>query len=126
MFLLLLMLPAVCHAGGYGIYEMNAEANGMAHAFICRVSDASAVWYNPAALTRIEKNDLYLSGTLIAAQGDFDPTIQPGIIDQKDRTFFRSMPITAENFLITGLSESAFTLHSDWQRSGRKLRFPLW
>lgn len=90
--LLLLILPLICHAGGYGIYEMNAEANGMAHAFICRVNDASAVWYNPAALIRIEKNDLYVSGTLISAQGDFDPTIQPGIIDQKDRTFF---PINA-------------------------------
>ncbi len=90
--LVLLMAPVFCHASGYALYEMNARAHGMAHAFICRVDDASAVWYNPAALTRIESNSLYASGTLVGTSGDFDPTVAPGLIDQESRTFF---PINA-------------------------------
>jgi long-chain fatty acid transport protein len=85
---LMLMVPVLCHASGYALYEMNAGAHGMAHAYICRVNDASAVWYNPAALTRIESNDVYASGTYISAGGDFLPTIQPGLIDQESRQFF--------------------------------------
>jgi long-chain fatty acid transport protein len=85
---LLLMAPVLCHASGYALYEMNAGANGMAHAYICRVNDASAVWYNPAALTRIESNDFYASGTLIGTSGDFLPTVAPVLIDQESRNFF--------------------------------------
>lgn len=84
----LLIVPPMCHASGYGLFEMNAGAHGMAHAWICRVDDASAVWYNPAALTRIETNDIYVSGTLIGSSGDFNPTVQPGLIDQEKRSFF--------------------------------------
>jgi long-chain fatty acid transport protein len=92
LILALIMTPVICHASGYALYEMNARAHGMAHAFICRVDDASAVWYNPAALTRIESNDFYISDTFISPSGDFDPTlilIPPGgLIEQNTGSFF--------------------------------------
>lgn len=65
------LFPVLAHASGYALYEMNAAAHGMAHAYIARVDDPSAVWYNPAALTRIEGNELYGSTTWIATSGDF-------------------------------------------------------
>src|SRR5262245_62526047 len=60
----------MAHATGYALYEMNARAHGQAHAYICRVDDPSAVWYNPAALTRIEGHDLYASTTWISTSGE--------------------------------------------------------
>ena len=66
----LVVLPISAHASGYALYEMSAAAHGQAHAYITRVDDPSAVWYNPAALTRIEGTDLYASGTWISTSGD--------------------------------------------------------
>ena len=45
----------------------------MSHAHICRVEDPSAVWYNPAALIRLEGNQLYLGTSVIHTGGDFTP-----------------------------------------------------
>lgn len=64
------LFPVLAHASGYALYEMNAAAHAQAHAFICRVDDPSAVWYNPAALTRITGDELYASSTWIATSGD--------------------------------------------------------
>ena len=48
--LTLMLIPVICSASGYALYEMNARAHGMAHAYIARVDDASAVWYIPGQL----------------------------------------------------------------------------
>lgn len=63
-------LPVLAHASGYALYEMNAAALAQSQAYICRVDDASAIWYNPAALTRIEGTSLYASTTWISTNGD--------------------------------------------------------
>lgn len=65
------LFPVLAHASGYALYEMNAAAHAQAHAYIARVKDPSAVWYNPAALTRIEGTELYASSTWISTSGDF-------------------------------------------------------
>ncbi len=71
--LLLAILPQWCLAAGFAQYEMSAAASAMSHAYICRVEDPSAVWYNPAALIRLDGNQLYLGTSVTHTDGDFLP-----------------------------------------------------
>ncbi len=86
--LILMFIPVICSASGYALYEMNARAHGMAHAYIVRVDDASAVWYNPAALSRIERSEIYASGTWINTSGDFTPLATGLTFEAVEGNFF--------------------------------------
>lgn len=86
--LILLLIPVFCSASGYALYEMNARAHAMAHAYIARVDDPSAVWYNPAALTRIEGTEIYASATWINTSGDFTPLATGVTVDAVEGNFF--------------------------------------
>jgi long-chain fatty acid transport protein len=67
---------------------MSARAHGMAHAYIVRVDDPSAVWYNPAALSRIEGTELYGSGTWIHTSGDVTSTVTGQTTEMVEGNFF--------------------------------------
>jgi long-chain fatty acid transport protein len=56
------------YAAGFRLAEQSASANGMGNAFVAVADDASAVWYNPAALTSLEKTNLSLGGIMVFSQ----------------------------------------------------------
>jgi len=61
-------------AAGYSIYEQGAKASGMAGAWVARADDASANWYNPAALVWLDGAEIQLGTNLITAGADTELT----------------------------------------------------
>jgi len=55
---LLLWIPGKAIGGGYAIPHQTAKAVGLSNAITAGVTDPSAVYYNPAALTEIEGNQV--------------------------------------------------------------------
>ena len=49
----LLAAPGAAHASGFGLFQHGGRATGQAGAFTARASDPSALYYNPAAITRL-------------------------------------------------------------------------
>jgi long-chain fatty acid transport protein len=54
-----------CLAGGFMIPHQTARGLGLGNAQTAGVQDASAVYYNPAALSEVEGNNLLISGSYI-------------------------------------------------------------
>lgn len=56
------------HSAGFRLTEQDAAANGMGNAFVAVANNASAVWYNPAAMTDLEGTNMSL-GTVMVYPG---------------------------------------------------------
>ncbi|MFA6434544.1 MAG: outer membrane protein transport protein [Elusimicrobiales bacterium] len=69
---LVLILAAVMalgsnlNAAGFRLSEQDAKAAGMGNAFTAVADNASAVWYNPAAITNLEGTNLSLGSVMVA------------------------------------------------------------
>lgn len=69
--LVLLLLPILGHAAGFAFYDIGAAASGQANAYICRVDDPTAIWYNPAALANLEASQFSVNSTWLHTETDF-------------------------------------------------------
>ncbi|MEW5905292.1 MAG: outer membrane protein transport protein [Elusimicrobiota bacterium] len=65
---ILIVAAMAANAGAAGFRQANqgAAANGMGNAFTAVANDASAVWYNPAAMTDLAGTNISLGGVFVA------------------------------------------------------------
>ncbi len=66
--LIVLLMSANSFSAGFRLSEQSAKANGMGNAFTAVADDASAVWYNPAAITELDKTQVSLGSVMIAPE----------------------------------------------------------
>lgn len=87
-----LALPGTAIGAGYGIFEQGAAVLGTAGAGAAAVSDASALFYNPALLVRLEgTNHLDLGGSLLTPITSFagvNPYPGYGVSEEMKRQMF--------------------------------------
>jgi len=69
-FALLMLVPTVCHAGGFALNEYSARGTAMGGAVIALPDDASTVAYNPAGMTQLLGDSLMFGMTAIAPIAD--------------------------------------------------------
>lgn len=62
------LLPSPVQAGGFQVSDQGAAGAARARAFVAGVSDASAMYYNPAAMTFLSGFNANFSATVIAPQ----------------------------------------------------------
>jgi long-chain fatty acid transport protein len=79
-----LLFPLIAFASGFESLNVSTAALGQADAWMTRVNDASAIYYNPAAMMRVERNDLYVNFNLRNGSGDFEPIILDGATIEQD------------------------------------------
>ncbi|RKZ16511.1 hypothetical protein DRQ53_06185 [bacterium] len=88
--LILLTLTGTAAAGGFNIYEMGARATAMGGAFTATADDASAIFYNPAALAwqdsewEVSGNLSLISPSIKFALAEGTETLYPG--DERSQT----------------------------------------
>lgn len=63
---LLMLLPTVCRAGGFALYEYSAKGVAMGGANIALADDPSAVAYNPAGITQLSGTQFMAGMSAIA------------------------------------------------------------
>ncbi|MBI5708786.1 MAG: outer membrane protein transport protein [Candidatus Eisenbacteria bacterium] len=83
--------PTPAHPAGYSIYEQGAAALGMGGTGTAAVHDASALFFNPAAMTRLEGTRLYVGGSLLAPSTSFagvSPYSGYGTTEEMKRQYF--------------------------------------
>ena len=75
--LLLVARPAL--ASGFAFYESGAKASGQGGAWVARADDASANWYNPAALVRLTDRELQFGLNYLDIGSDTQFSPAPGV-----------------------------------------------
>jgi long-chain fatty acid transport protein len=87
--LALALTASAAFASGFNIYEQGGKASGLSGAFVAQADDASANWYNPAALVWLEGSEFQIGTNLITAGGDTEFT-------SSDPAFGLTSPVTFE------------------------------
>ena len=123
---LTISLPAV--AGGFQVQQQGAKASGRGNAFVSQADDASATYYNPAAVGHLDGWNIYLG----AAMNSFSDTTLVG--DDGVSSAMQDVTDYLGNFYVTGPlgdryaiavgSWKPFSLRTNWE-SGATARSAL-
>ncbi|MBI1799357.1 MAG: outer membrane protein transport protein [Candidatus Eisenbacteria bacterium] len=85
------LTPALACAAGYAIFEQGAGALGMAGAATASVNDASAMFFNPAAITRLTGTRVLAGGNVLGPVTSFagvNPYPGYGVTEEMEHKYF--------------------------------------
>jgi len=94
--LLLILMPSSTVAAGFLIFEAGAKALGMGGALTAQADDPSAIYYNPAGITQLERVNLYGGVSFIFAGTEFsgvDPAPGFGVTEETGTMTFTPINI---------------------------------
>jgi long-chain fatty acid transport protein len=109
-------------AAGFALPEQSASAMGMASAFTAQADDASAVWYNPAAMTNLDGTKI--SGGFVTIYPTFNHENSDGTTDVGKRSFHFPVDIYAtqkiDNRISLGIGiNNPFGLSTNWSQTSK-------
>ncbi len=126
--LLMLLAASPVRADGFGVYTQGARATGMGGAWVARVMDPSAVFYNVAGMSQLSGTQVYGGVAFLRNSGN-DVTLfeDGGQFEQRDKTFaIPHLYLTHELSDRFALGVGVFTpygLGIEWEREGFPGRF---
>ncbi|OGS12369.1 MAG: hypothetical protein A2234_04350 [Elusimicrobia bacterium RIFOXYA2_FULL_58_8] len=74
IFAVILAMAGNAGAAGFRLAEQDAKATGMGNSFVAVADNASAVWYNPAAITGLEGTNIALGTVMVAPSMEHEST----------------------------------------------------
>lgn len=117
-FLFHLLVPVAAFASGFGIFTQSASSLGQAAAVIAHGEEPSAIFFNPALISRLAGTQMEIGTTLLVPSRQFTSAETGRRTDTKDSVFFPSTLFVTHRFsdrLSAGLGVfSPFGLGTDW------------
>ncbi|HEX2932274.1 MAG TPA: outer membrane protein transport protein [Candidatus Binatia bacterium] len=107
-------------AGGYMIPHQAARGLGLSNAITAGVNDASAVYYNPAALAEVGGDNLLLTGTYIGLYNSVENSGRDAVNKHDDNflgSLFANYHIPGTDFTVGFGTYSPFGLATTYDRS---------
>ena len=106
-------------AGGYMIPHQTARGLGLSNAMTAGVNDASAVYYNPAALSEVQGDDLLFSGSYANLQNSVENSGRKSTNKHDDNflaSFFANYRIPNSDFTLGIGTYAPFGLATEYDR----------
>jgi len=122
VFVVLLLLSVVstkAFAGGYMIPHQTARGLGLSNAMTAGVNDASAVYYNPAALSEVQGDNLLISGTYVNLQNSVENSGRKSTNKHDDNflaSFFANYRIPNSDFTLGIGTYAPFGLATEYDK----------
>ncbi len=115
---------AELRAAAYGVYEHGASALGAAGAFAATADDASAIFYNPAGIARLQGSHVTIGGSVSVSRLEFSGTAPypgNGVEEKWPNTAALSPHLFSTfhlgDYVVGGLGLYApFWLSTEWER----------
>ncbi|MEE2960732.1 MAG: outer membrane protein transport protein [Myxococcota bacterium] len=67
------LLTTQVNAAGFSFAQQGAKATGLGGAVTARINDGSAIFYNPAGITKIKGFHAYIGGTMVMVNASYVP-----------------------------------------------------
>src|SRR5262245_30450744 len=115
----LVSLNQMAFAGGYIIPHQTARGLGLSNAMTAGVNDASAVYYNPAALSEVQGDNLLMSGTYVNLQNSVENSGRKSTNKHDDNflaSFFANYRIPNSDFTLGIGTYAPFGLATEYDK----------